>query len=184
MKQLQTLETERLILRSFTLDDAAVVTELAGAYEIAYNTLLIPHPYKEEMARNWISTHQPELEADHTLTYAITHKQEGYLIGAIGLNIERVKDPAEIGYWIGTPYWNKGYCTEAAQAVVQYGFDRLHLHQIYATHFARNQASAKVMQKLGMKFICRLPQWVKKWDEYIDLDLYTILRDEYREARR
>lgn len=184
MKQLPVLETERLILRSFTYDDASMVKELAGAYEIAYNTLLIPHPYEEGMAENWIGTHQPDLEADHTLTFAITHKQESYLIGAIGLNIERVKDPAEIGYWIGTPYWSQGYCTEAARAVIQYGFDKLNLHQIYATHFARNQASGKVMQKIGMKHICRLPQWVNKWDEYVDLELYAILKSDYERRRR
>lgn len=180
MKNQPTLTTDRLILRPFSFDDAPAVTELVGAYEIAYNTLMIPHPYEEGMSEEWISTHQPDFEAGKGVTFAIVQKDGLALAGAISLHINKLGERAEMGYWIGVPYWNKGICTEAAGVVLEYGFSKLQLNLIFATHFVRNSASGKVMKNIGMKYIARLPQWVKKWDEYLDLELYAVLKSEFK----
>jgi len=174
-----TLETDRLLLRPFTLADASVVQRLAGDRAIASTTLLIPHPYKDGMAEKWIRSHRKAFEKGK-ISWAITLRSDNTLIGAIGLNVNRDHLRAEVGYWIGKPYWNRGYCTEAARAVVRYGFDVLGLNRIEAHHFARNPASGRVLQKLGMKPEGCLRQSVKKWDRFEDVQLYAVLKSDRR----
>jgi [ribosomal protein S5]-alanine N-acetyltransferase len=97
------------------------------------------------------------------------------LYGGVGLRIEREHSRAELGYWIGLPYWGKGYATEAAKALVQYGFEILGLHRIFACHFARNSASARVLQKVGMRHEGSQRAHIVKWGEFIDLEIYGML---------
>ena len=85
----------------------------------------------------------------------------------------------ELGYWLGVPFWNQGYCTEAALAVVQYGFEVLRLHRIYASHMIRNPASGRIMQKIGMTYEGCQRQHVQKWGVFEDLATYGILQSEY-----
>jgi ribosomal-protein-alanine N-acetyltransferase len=169
-----TLATERLILRPFTLADAPAVQQLAGAREVALNTLMIPHPYPDGAAEEWIS--KPR---ENVVNFAITIREEGALAGAIGLVLDRANERAEIGYWIAVPYWNRGYATEAGRAVVRHGFEVLGVNRIYAEHFSRNPASGRVMQKLGMRHEGSLRQHIVKWGERIDVEVYGIVREEW-----
>ena len=84
-----------------------------------------------------------------------------------------------MGYWVGAPYWGRGYCTEAARAILRYGFEELGLHRIHAQHFARNPASGRVMQKIGMVYEGRQHEHVRKWDRFEDSDLYGILASDW-----
>jgi ribosomal-protein-alanine N-acetyltransferase len=97
----------------------------------------------------------------------------------MGLVINQKHESAELGYWIGKPYWGNGYGTEAAKAVLHYGFTVLGLNRIYATHMSRNPASGRVMEKIGMKYEGCSRQHVKKWDVFEDLKMYAILKSEY-----
>jgi RimJ/RimL family protein N-acetyltransferase len=182
MAQRPTIETERLTLRPFALSDAPEVQRLAGSWEVADTTLNIPHPYEDGMAEQWIATHQPSFERGELVNFAIVHRAEGYLVGAVGLTLTSRFDRAEIGYWVGVPYWNRGYCTEAAKAVVAHGFRVLGLNRVMATHLTRNLASGRVMQKIGMTHEGRMRQHVKRWDRYEDLEMYAILRSEHASA--
>lgn len=179
MRELPTLVTERLVLRPFRLEDAPAVQRLAGAREIAENTLLVPHPYPDGVAEDWISTHPQRLEEEKEVTLAITLRESGEVMGAIGLVLKLAHDKAEIGYWIGMPYWGRGYTTEAARAIIQYGFDEWSLHRIEAFHFARNPASGRVLQKLGMRHEGTMRGDLKKWGEYLDTEMYGVLREEW-----
>jgi RimJ/RimL family protein N-acetyltransferase len=179
MKERPTLETTRLLLRPFTLGDAQDVQRLAGDREIASTTLNVPHPYADGMAEQWIGTHQEKYERGERVNFAIVRRADSVLLGAIGLRIDPQHTHAELGYWLGTPYWNAGYCTEAARTVVAYGFERLGLHRIHASHMTRNPASGRVLQKLGMRYEGCLRQHVNKWEVFEDLALYGILKSEY-----
>ena len=181
MKKQPTLKTERLILRPFTMDDAPAVQRLAGDTEIAATTLNIPHPYKNGDARNWIGTHEGKFRMGEMVTFAIVLPVENILVGAISLDISKIHENAELGYWIGKPYWNNGYCTEAAGSVIQYGFEELGLNRIFAKHLTRNPSSGKVMEKTGMKFEGCLRQDVKKWEVFEDINVFSILKSEYKE---
>lgn len=178
------LRTERLLLRPFKLADAETTADLANAKEIARYTQNIPYPYGIDDAREFISQHADAFREGKFVVLAITRSKDDALMGTIGLTLDWEHDKAEMGYWIGLPYWNRGYCTEAARAVLAYGFDTLHLHRIQATHFQKNPASGRVMQKIGMKREGCLREAVKKWDEYVDLVYYGMLRPEWDDLRQ
>jgi ribosomal-protein-alanine N-acetyltransferase len=177
-----TLETKRLWLRPFSVADAAAVQALAGDREVASTTLNVPHPYEDGMAEDWIRTHAPGYEAGEQATFALVLRQSNEVAGAIGLIIHRPHSRAELGYWVGVPFWNHGYATEAARAILRFGFEDLDLNRIFASHLVRNPASGRVMQKAGMRHEARLRQHVNKWGHFEDLDLYGILVDEWRQA--
>ena len=178
MKNRPTLTTPRLILRPFALGDAPGVQRLAGAREVASTTLNIPHPYAAGMAEQWIATHQESYARGEFVIFAIVLRANQALIGAMSLHMHPQHVHAELGYWIGTAYWNHGYCSEAAQAVLRYGFDVLGLHRIHASYMTRNPASGRVMQKIGMTYEGCLRQHVQKWGVFEDIAVYGILRSE------
>ncbi len=182
--QRPTLRTERLALRPFEIADAEEVQRWAGDRDIAAMTLTIPHPYEEGMAEEWIATHQERFERGELVNFAMTLRDEGPVIGAVGLSIAGQHERAELGYWIGKPWWGQGYCTEAARTVVRYGFEQLGLNRIQASHFEQNPASGRVLQKIGMAHEGRSRQHVKKWDRFEDLVRYAVLRSEWEQQRR
>jgi RimJ/RimL family protein N-acetyltransferase len=174
-----TLATDRLILRPFTLADAPNVRRLAGEWAIADTTANIPHPYEDGMAESWISSHAEHFEQGTAVVFAITLRATRELVGAISLfSIRPAFGRGEMGYWIGVPYWNQGYCTEAAQALIRHAFDDLGMHRVFAEHMVRNPGSGRVMQKAGLTYEGTLRQHVKKWDQYEDLAVYGILRSD------
>lgn len=173
------LTTERLVLRPFSLADAADVQRLAGDREIASTTLHVPHPYEDGLAEKWISSHAELFERGVQVNFAICLRESGQFAGSIGLVIDPSHERAELGYWIGRPFWGNGYCTEAAQAVLAYGFQSLGANRIQAHHFGRNPVSGRVMQKLGMRYEGLERQYHKKWGQFEDRAGYAILREEF-----
>lgn len=172
------LRTERLILRQFQAFDADTVQRLAGVKEVAAGTLL-PHPYALEAAAQWIAQQQESFAAGNAITFAIVLAEEEQLIGSIGMEIAREHELARLSYWLGTAYWNRGYCTEAVQAVLDYGFTRLSLHRIYAPHFHNNPASGRVLRKVGMTCEGRMREHYIRFGQFVDVEIYGILREEF-----
>jgi len=181
MREIPRLETERLLLRPFGPGDAVEVQRLAGDRLIADTTLNIPHPYEDGMADQWISNHPRIFAEGKGVTFAITLKSSGALVGAISLMGMTEDHQAELGYWIGSHCWNQGICTEAGLAVVRYAFSALGLIRVHASHLTRNPASGRVLQKLGMRHESSRRQHRKKWDKYEDLEVYGLLKDEWIE---
>jgi len=175
------LETARLDLRMFELSDAAAVQQLAGSQEVARTTLAVPHPYPDGAAETWIeAVRQSSGSGDH-YAFAMITKDEGTLIGNMSMGVARKHNRAELAYWVGVPYWGRGYATEAAGRIVQFGFDELGLNRIHAAAMTNNPASSKVMVKIGMKPEGVYRQHVLKWGRYEDLALYGMVRSEYLE---
>lgn len=182
MSEYPILETKRLALRPLHLADAAEIQRLAGDFAIADTTLTIPHPYPDGAAQEWIQhCHTHAWPEGNEVTLAVLQRAEQRFIGAICLcGISRVHLHAEMGYWIGVPWWGKGYCTEAARAMIAFGFTELGLNRILAMHFRRNPASGRVMEKAGMTREGCLRSHVKRWDKFEDLVQYAILRSEWQ----
>jgi RimJ/RimL family protein N-acetyltransferase len=84
-----------------------------------------------------------------------------------------------MGFWVGVEHWRQGYATEAAEALLRYGFDTLGLNRIYAHHMVRNPASGRVLEKAGMKREGLLRQRVRKWGVFEDVVLLAILREDW-----
>jgi len=141
-----------LTLRPFTLSDAHLVVELAGDKRVSMTTLNIPHPYSLSAAQEWISSLAGQGSQRKNLVLAVEKTATGELIGAVSLvSIEGNK--AEIGYWIGHPYWGNGYCTQAVKCLIEFSKTSLSIEYFYAEFLATNPASGKVMTKNGMRFL-------------------------------
>lgn len=156
--------------------------ELAGDRAIADTTLSIPHPYEDGMAEQWIAEHRSQFEAGTHAVFAVELLDDHRLVGAVSLTIDLDFMKAELGYWIGRPFWNEGYATEAARRIVRYAFDDLGLNRISSRHLVRNPASGRVMQKIGMRHEGTLREDTVKWGRFEDLEMYGLLRSERQAA--
>lgn len=179
-----TLTTSRLLLRPFTTADAPRVQELAGDIEVARSTANIPHPYEDGMAEAWIAGQAGRFQEGTAAVFAVTEAGGGRLVGATGLEIKAAHRRAELGYWIGRPYWGRGLATEAARAALAYGFTTLGLERIHAAHFGSNPASGFVMSNAGMRLEGTLRSHFLKWGQAEDLVVYGILRAEWSDQTR
>lgn len=182
---LPVLETARLILRTYTLADAPRVQEMCNDPEVASTTLALPHPYPDGAAEQWIPTHAERFRESKGVTLAVTLKQNGLVVGTVSLDpISAAHRRGELGYMIAREHWNHGYCTEAAQAMVAYGFEQLDLNRIQAMHFPRNPASGRVMQKLGMTEEGTLRQYVIGHGICEDVVMFAILQSKLSPGSR
>jgi [ribosomal protein S5]-alanine N-acetyltransferase len=172
------IKTERLILRQFELSDAKEVQRMAGDRDVARNTLNMPYPYFDGLAEQWITSLESDYRDERLVVFAITLADSGTLIGAIGLTLKKEYKLAELGYWIGKEYWNKGYGTEAVKAIIKFGFYDIKLHKIFANYFANNLASGRIMEKAGMVFEGILRSHLWHFNEYKDLIFYGIFNPE------
>ncbi|AOV15730.1 hypothetical protein BJI67_00450 [Acidihalobacter aeolianus] len=184
MSPLPTLETPRLRLRPFAATDAPDVQRLAGDFAIADTTAHIPHPYEDGVAESWIATRAEAFAQGTGLSLAIAARSGGDLIGAISLMQIAPGHQAELGYWIGRPYWGNGYCTEAGEAMLRHVFGELGLIRVHALHLSRNPASGRVMQKLGMRHEGHRRQHHLRHGRPEDIELYCILKQEWAERAR
>lgn len=176
------LETTRLILKPFIAEHAENVYEMAKDYAIYQSTLNIPHPYEPHMALEWIQTHEKNHEETGMVTLGAFIKESNTLVGAFSLGVLPKTKSAEIGYWVGEKYWNKGYASEAAKALVDYGFAQLNLNRIYGRYLTFNPASRKVMEKTGFVFEGILRESVIKEGTYHDVGYLSILRSDWNKT--
>ena len=171
----QTLTTERLRLRPLAVADAECVQEYAGDLEVARWTCLIPHPYPEGAAREWIES----LGDGSDRVFAIVLAATDELIGVIGVHPDSTGKSAEIGFWIGVPHWGHGYMTEAAREILRHCFEDLGLQRIFAGHFDGNEASGRVQQKIGMRKEGFHPWGHWRFGEPRDRVTYGIIRPDW-----
>ncbi|KMJ57270.1 acetyltransferase [Bacillus sp. LL01] len=172
------INTERLLLRRLKLEDADRVEELASDYELAKTTLTVPHPYPPGSAKDFIQR-MMAAEEESLAVLAIVEKESDSLIGIINIKQTPAYKRGELGYWIGRPYWGKGYGTEAARAVVDYGFKELGLNKVFAGAFADNPGSWRIMEKVGMKHEGTWRQHAMRDGRFVDLAYYGLLREDF-----
>jgi len=170
-----TLDTARLRLRAYSESDIPELVPLIGAREVAATTGRIPHPYMAKDAKDFLA----RIDVDREVRLAITLRDTGRLIGGIGLRLVEEFQSAELGYWVGVPYWGNGYATEAAREMLRYGFEELRLHRIFASHFKNNPNSGRILRKLGMRYEGCQREHIHKFGEFLDLELYGLLRREW-----
>jgi RimJ/RimL family protein N-acetyltransferase len=177
------IETDRIKLRKPGISDIPKIMEYANNPRIAEMTLNIPHPYEAKDAIAWLQMANEGFEDQSHFVFGICLLDGDEFIGGIGLNIEQKFNRAELGFWLAEPFWNQGYMTEAVIEVLAFGFDKLKLNKIYATHFWGNPASGKVMAKNGMIKEAELKEHIRKDDEYKSLIQYRVTRREFEEMR-
>ena len=141
------LETERLLLRPPEFRDVEAIATWIGDYDVAKNLASVPHPYREDDAREFVARVVKQHATGEGFCFAVTRKQDGVFMGCCGL---RLKDGRfELGYWLGKPFWGLGYATEAAKKVLSFAFRDLKVASVGASWFHDNPASGRVLEKLG-----------------------------------
>lgn len=171
------LRTERLLLRRYTEEDIPALLPLLSAREVVVTTLRIPHPYTEKDAREFIQRMQAQ---EIPSNFGIFDAATGQLYGGVGLTVEEQHSRAELGYWIGFPYWGRGYATEAAREIVRHGFEELKLNRIFAGVFAGNETSVRVLEKLGFKYEGTARKQYLKWGVFLDSLNFALLAEEWK----
>ncbi len=149
MSKLKPIVTERLQLVALEPAHRTRLIMLANNWRVAKNLSNMPYPYTEASADDWLGKQDALWASGQSVNLAITHG--GELIGGIGIGV-RDHGEWELGYWLGEPYWNRGYATEAAVAMRDYAFEALKLPAIVAGHYADNHASGRVLTKIGFRY--------------------------------
>lgn len=149
MTRIEPIVTERLELRAIETRDRARLVELANNWRVVKNLSMMPYPYTQEAADEWIGKQDELWASGKQIPLAITIG--GSLIGGIGIGVREHGD-WELGYWLGEPYWNRGYASEAAIALRDFAFEKLGLERAVAGHYADNHASGSILTKLGFRY--------------------------------
>ena len=142
------LETDRLLLRPPSAADISHFVPLIGDFDVTKNLSRVPHPYTEDDACAFITASANGWASGEDLPFSILRKSDGALIGLCGVH---PRQNWEIGYWLGKPYWGKGYASETAARLVRFGFEELGVARLLAEWFHDNPASGRVLEKVGFK---------------------------------
>lgn len=144
------LATARLALRWIEPGDAHALAQYGGDPLIRQKTETIPEPYDEAIAREWIAQSQALRLKGSAFRFTVSDRVSGDFIGVCALAmIEDEEAAAELGYWLGRPFWDQGYGREAVTALIAFGRDVLKLKTIQAIVYAENTASVAVLGKLN-----------------------------------
>jgi len=165
----------KVILRALNLSDKTGMAQLANNKKIWDNVRDgFGHPYTEKNAEEFIKR---QAKSEMEKVFAIDCN--GELCGLIGLILQNdvYRKSAEIGYWIGEPFWGKGIVTKAIELITRYAFDELKLIRIYAGIFEYNVGSIRVLEKNGFKKEGVLKKAVFKNGEFWDEHRYALLND-------
>lgn len=174
------IATERLLLRELRASDAGSVAVGAGDRRVAQYLIQVPSPYPIALARRWVMHRIEWWEMGRGVTYAVTLQGDPeMLVGTVSLRRYIRDRRAELGYWLAAPAWGHGFATEAAQAIIDFGFRELGLARVYAQVIAGNRSSIGVLDKLGMVNEGVKRQHVSKARRLHDVVLYGLLRDEW-----
>lgn len=170
---------DQISLTEFRRGDIPRLVEYLADPDIYAVTLRIPKNYSVADAERWFEMLK-HLETSPTLNlnWAI-RDADGNFIGGIGLEggVFPAAHRAEIGYWIGKPYWGRGWMTEIVRAVCRYGFEQLGLVKITAQVFAGNEASARVLRKCGFQQEAYLRRHIMKDGRAVDDRSFGLLRN-------
>lgn len=148
------LLTGQLVLRPLEPRDALAMAQHLSEWDIVKQTSTIPFPYDERSALTWIARVGRRHREGRQYAFAITARESDELIGAIALSldVDSVSGrTGEIGYWLGLPFWGRGYASEAVAAVTEFGLGTLGLDAIEAVVFKENRNSKRVLERCGYR---------------------------------
>lgn len=143
------IATDRLRLRALKLEDAPRMAELANDPGVAGMTTTLPHPYAPADAEAFLGR-MAGVNPGRERAFAVEHRQFG-LIGVLGFH-PNAQDRCELGYWLGRPFWGRGYATEAVAAALGWAAQGWRKRALWSGHFADNGASGQVLCKTGFLY--------------------------------
>lgn len=168
-------------LRALEEADAPVLQALADNRNIFDRVRdFFPHPYSLSDAQNFIDFCR---QSDPPVNLGITWQDK--LAGVCGLVLQTdiYRHSAEIGFWLGEPYWNQGIASGAVNLLLRYAFEQFQVERVYAGVFSNNPASARVLERNGFIEEGRMRQGIVKNGEFLDEVRYGLLRKEFKASR-
>lgn len=178
------LDTDRLILRPLTKNDAGDIYHHVKEYDIARWLVNVPHPYPKDGAIKYVRESTELMKKGLSYELPIRLKSTEEMIGIMAvLKVDRKNRNAELGYWIAKKYWNSGFATEAGIRVLEFGFNVLGLERMYAKCVPENKASSRVMEKIGMKYEGIFRHEILKNNKYYDMAYYGIVKEDWKNLR-
>ncbi|MGB8687124.1 MAG: GNAT family protein [Microcoleus sp.] len=179
LANLPSIETDRLLMRKITLNDANDMFEYAADPQVSEYTMWSTHSSIEE-TKYFLKSLLKMYKRRELVDWGIVHKAEKKLIGTCGyVEWSMTHSRGEIGYALDRKYWNQGYMSEAVNAIMEFGFREMLLNRIEAKCEVNNIGSARVMEKVGMQLEGILRQQLFVKGRYWDLKIYSILRDDF-----
>ncbi len=172
------IETERLILRQIVDSDAEDIFAYSRGPNTGLHAGWKPHETLEETKQI-----MQEIFLEQESVFGIVLKETGVMIGSVGLIADPLRENDSVrmlGYALGEAFWGKGFMTEAAGAVVTYGFEEMHLDLISATCYPANVRSGRVLEKLGFRYEGTLAQAERRYDgKVLDKDCFSVTKEAY-----
>ena len=175
------IETRRLIMREFREEDWPTVLDYwnDSRYQRYYPEMPDREGFVRDLVARFVTAQSEEPRRNRQL--ALISKQDGRLIGNCGIRVNNLDlGEANIGYELDPRDWGNGYATEAATAIVRFGFEELKLHRIWAECVADNTGSARVLEKLGMRREAHFREHQYYRNRWWDTLIYAILAPEWR----
>lgn len=174
---METLETERLILRQWRDEDANDVYEYASGDKVGPMAGWKPHESPEE------TLSLLKIFREKNETWALELKETGKVVGSLGLHKSKKADlkyDLELGYVLSEAYWGQGLVPEAARAAIRYAFEKSDCETLIVSHFPFNLQSRRVIEKLGFKYLTTLEKSWKRYDgEELDEIVYVMTKEKY-----
>ena len=168
------IKTKKFTLRPYRKGDEESLRKNINDRNVTkYMSSRLPFPYKKKDAKWWIKNCLKQTRKKKPLAVNFAIDIGGEVAGNIGIAYESERHRAEIGYWIGKKYWNKGIMTEALGLTTNFGFKKLGLKRVYATVFPENKASAHILEKNNYKFEGLMKKHHAKNGRLIDALLYA-----------
>ena len=176
------IETERLILRQIVPADAEEIFAFSKGPETGRDAGWKPHETLEETRLI-----MQEIFLEQESVFGMVLKETGVMIGSVGLIDDPLRENDSVrmlGYALGEAFWGQGFMTEAADAVVTYGFEEMHLDLISATCYPFNLRSKRVLEKLGFRYEGTLALAEKRYDgKVLDKDCFSVTKEAYFHKR-
>ncbi|MBI4185372.1 MAG: GNAT family N-acetyltransferase [Proteobacteria bacterium] len=176
------LTTERLVVRRLEDADAATVHRLINDWEVAGKLSRVPFPFPPKDVAAWIRATHAALAKGREFALGVALRAEGDLVGVVGLIVDETRTRADLGYWIGRAYWNRGYATESVRRLVEFAFVNLGLERLWAVTLVENDASARVLRKLGFRHEGLFKHDFPARGEVKTVNRYALTRTELRRA--
>ncbi|MEM8983868.1 MAG: GNAT family protein [Pseudomonadota bacterium] len=183
MRPFPVLETERLRLRQPDSTDVTALIALTNDFSVYDTTANLPYPFSENDAIEFVKRAATQWNTQAGLHTVVVDRDSDALRGYALLRFDPGFSTAELGYYIGTRYAGQGFATEAAAAMVDYGFDALAMCRLHAEYLDRNPESGRVLEKLGFQREGVLRAAAYKYGYGEDLVIAGLLRHEWLDRR-
>ncbi|MGJ8529946.1 GNAT family N-acetyltransferase [Maritalea sp.] len=170
------IKTERLVLHPLAMEHAADIAAALSNFEVTKNLSVVPFPYSEADAREWISLH-PKFPASDDQKFSIVNEDNAFC-GVLGLDIGETGP--ELGYWLDQKYWGKGYMSEAASAALTWLFANSEVKTVTSGAYTFNPASLAVQYKLGFKDVRTEPRMCLAQGQEFPLVVTSLDRQDFK----